>query len=70
LTVPDAEVDPTELEVVLATYKQRYQRTPAEAEAAIATLASSVAPAPAQQTSPPAYSTLFQQPSSGGKMSN
>jgi hypothetical protein len=60
LTVPDAKVGGDELGRVLATYKQRYQRTPAEAEAAIATLASSVAPAPARPTSPPAYATLFQ----------
>lgn len=63
LTVPPAQVDPGELEKVLDTYKQRYQRTKEEAEAAIATLSSppAVAVEPNGATSsPPAYTTVFQ----------
>ncbi len=75
LTVPEAKVNQTEREAVLATYRSMYQRSQAEAELAIAQLclphatvdvpqpgAASVGSAtpPRTQETPPAYTTLFQ----------
>ena len=59
LSVPDASVPAPEVERVLSTYRQRYQRTKAEAEAAISRL---VVPGtqPDASEKPPAYTTLFQ----------
>ncbi|HCF99666.1 MAG TPA: hypothetical protein DEV93_03890 [Chloroflexi bacterium] len=56
LSVPDTGVPAAEVERVLTTYRQRYQRTKEEAEAAISKLA---LPHEAQ-AAPPAYTTLFQ----------
>lgn len=57
LSVPDVPVNLRTLEQVLATYKSRYQRTQAEAEAAIAKLQAPLT-VPTEET-PPAYTTLF-----------
>lgn len=65
LSVPDVQVDPGELAEVLGEYKRRYQRTQAEAEQAIAGISEKVSAQPnGQQTRPPAYTILFQQPNS------
>jgi hypothetical protein len=58
LTVPDAEVNPRELDEVLASYKREYQRTQEEAEAAIARL-TPPASGEGEAEAPPAYTTLF-----------
>jgi hypothetical protein len=58
LTVPNAAVDTRRLNEVLAAYKQTYQRSKAEAEAAIARL---TVPTSTDEpsASAPAYTTLF-----------
>ncbi len=71
LTVPDMHADPDELSEVLGEYKQRYQRTKEEAEAAIARISKPLTATSESEDTPPAYTTLFQQRSSDqGKLLN
>jgi hypothetical protein len=62
LTVPDAKVRADELTRVLATYKQRYQRTREEAEKAIGSLGDTPVATSANTPPAPAYTSLFQRP--------
>jgi hypothetical protein len=71
--VPDAEPDPQELAEVIATYKSRYQRSQAEAEAAIATFGQvpTVPPVRNGEANPsPIYTQLFQPPNRQGGDAN
>jgi len=69
LTVPTANPDQRELERVLVGYRERYQRTQQEAEAAAARLSVPLTaePAAVDQSASPAYTTLFKRPQDLGK---
>ena len=69
LSVPDAQVDQQELEKVLGTYRERYQRTQEEAEEAIARLKQPV-PAQEENESTPLYSRVFDRSNTHKKQSN
>jgi hypothetical protein len=69
LTVPEAHVNPRELDEVLTTYRRQYQRTQAEAEAAIAKLSTPPMVAEEQEATP-AITTLFRRRSKGKPLSN
>jgi hypothetical protein len=63
LTVSDPRVSLDEMAAVLRTYRRRYQRTPHEAEAAIASIGPwSMSRGAARGDAAPAYTRVFQQP--------
>lgn len=59
LTVADPKVNPRQVKEVVEAYRTRYQRTKEEAEAAIAKLPSLQQMPSADDSSAPAYTTLF-----------